>query len=735
MSGTQRNPNAETQDLNSGASSGLDGLSDFFKLGPVTPGKDDLLGVDLDGVTVVRLIAEGGMGRVYEGVQQKPHRTVAVKVIRPGVVSPALMKRFQYEAEMLARLTHPGIAQIFSLGTKVVGRETVPYFVMEFIPGALSLTAYAQAHNLSTQDRVALFRKACDAVAHGHHKGVIHRDLKPTNILVDAAGNPKVIDFGVARSTDSDVALTTMHTDVGQIIGTLQYMCPEQFDANPSDIDVRADVYALGVVFYELLTGNPPYDLRKKAVFEAARVVREADPTPLSSLNKTIRRDLGTIASKCLEKERDRRYSNAAELEADVGRYLRGEPIAAHNRGVASAVVRLMKRNKVTVALLGVMVAMAALSAIPISVLLIHATRQRDLATQKQLEAQTASETSLRNAELATERLQEAEKERQRLSRSLTFITTMIQSANPTRAGKPLTVPELLETAVADAPVRFATDIQNKVEMLLVLADSLYHLDSLASAMGAYKQAYETMNTAEAGQTANDSWLQLRLRVLEGLDIINDKTGQFQEARAYAMERRKLTAECYGRFSKEYALSTNKLGSKCRLCGLYDEAKSLHEEAKEILVSLFDENSILLAYVYFQQAEVHILLKEFEEAERLLRMSLIMQEQDEKAARPHLIADNMRVLGLVCHKQGKLNEAEDLYRHAIKLLSPVVGQDHGDTVWLRHCLAEVLREERQFTEAAEVFESVAHSYELKGKAERGAYCRRRAKECEAEDKD
>jgi serine/threonine-protein kinase len=311
----------------------------------------------------------------------------------------------------------------------------------------------------------------------------------------------------------------------------------------------------------------------------------------------------------------------------------------------------------------------------------------------------------------------------------------MIQSDNPTRAGKPLTVPELLETAVADVPAGFATDVQNKVEMLLVLADSLYSLDSLAAAMGAYKQAYDTMSAAEAGQTPNESWLQLQLRVLGGLDIINDKTGQFQEAREYATERRKLTAERYGRLSKEYALSTNKLGSKCRLCGLYDEAKSLHDEAKAILVKLFGENSILLAYVYFQQAEVHILLKEFEEAERLLRLSLSMQEQDEKAARPHLIADNLRVLGLVCHKQGKLSEAEDLYRHAIRLLSPVVGQHHGDTVWLRHCLAEVLRQERQFTEAAEVFESVAHSYELKGNAEKVAYCRRRAKECEAEDKD
>lgn len=298
------------------------------------PDHDPLLGKDIGGVTIVRLVAEGGMGRVYEGLQHRPRRPVAIKVMRPGFVSREACRRFDNESEVLGRLRHQYIAQIFSAGIcNVVGAQ-VPYFVMEYIPDALSLTKFASERKLSTEQRLKLFRKVCEAVAHGHENNVIHRDLKPSNILVEPSGVPKIIDFGVARCVDAAPEAMTALTDMGQLIGTVQYMSPEQFSANPADIDVRADVYALGVILYELLTGKPPYEIRPKQIFEAARIVREQKPISPAKLNQNLTSDLVKIAGTCLQKDRRHRYDNAAELADAVGSYLGGKSVAAPRRNV-----------------------------------------------------------------------------------------------------------------------------------------------------------------------------------------------------------------------------------------------------------------------------------------------------------------------------------------------------------------------------------------------------------------
>jgi WD40 repeat protein len=353
------------------------GMADFFGLPDRPPANDAMVGSDIGGVTIIRVIAEGGMGRVYEGRQHKPDRAVAVKIMRPGVASTAMLRRFEYEAEILGRLTHPGIAQIFTVGTHRLRGIEVPYFVMEYIPNARTITRYATDLNLPTDARLRLFRKVCDAVAHGHQKGVIHRDLKPGNILVDADGNPRVIDFGVARSTNADLALTTMNTAVGQIIGTVQYMSPEQFAADPADIDVRADVYALGVVLYELLTGSPPYDLRRKAIYEAARVVREEEPRRLSSFNRMLRKDLEAVALKCLDKNRTHRYASASDLGEDIRRYLANEPVSAGMPTFLRGLWRLARRHKAPAIAAVVVFASLVVAVVGIGIFAWKAEKQR----------------------------------------------------------------------------------------------------------------------------------------------------------------------------------------------------------------------------------------------------------------------------------------------------------------------------------------------------------------------
>ncbi len=295
---------------------------------------------------ILRRHGEGGMGIVYEAEQDNPRRTVALKVIRSELVSPELVKRFKSEAQILARLQHSGIAQVYEAGMSEDGR---PFFAMELIRG-MPLDDYARSRNLDQAARLALMAKVCDAVQHAHDKAVVHRDLKPGNILVEESGEPKVLDFGVAHVTVADVLATSSQTRTGQLLGTMNYMSPEQLSAHPSGLDGRSDVYTLGVILFELLANRLPYHLDQLPVHEVARVIEQKEPSRLGSIDKVYRGDVEIIVAKALEKDKTRRYASAGDLASDIRRFLRGEAILARPASALYQIRKFTRRHRALVA-------------------------------------------------------------------------------------------------------------------------------------------------------------------------------------------------------------------------------------------------------------------------------------------------------------------------------------------------------------------------------------------------
>ncbi len=334
---------------------------------------------------IIRVLGEGGMGTVYEAEQAFPRRRVALKAIRRGLASERMLKRFEHEAHVLGRLHHPGIAQIYEAGAADAAHGNQAYFAMELVCGE-PLTHYARSRALDVPQKLELVARVCDALQHAHQRGVIHRDLKPSNILIiddadadarsrDAApagaaplaaslsrftAQPKILDFGVARAVGMDLNLTTMHTHTGQIVGTLPYMSPEQISADPDDVDTRSDIYAIGVVLFELLAGRLPHDLANRSLPEAARIVCEQSPPLLGSIDRTLRGEIETIVARAIDKSRERRYASAAALAADIRRYLAGEPIDAKRDSAMYLLRKALRRYRFGVATAAVFMLMLA---------------------------------------------------------------------------------------------------------------------------------------------------------------------------------------------------------------------------------------------------------------------------------------------------------------------------------------------------------------------------------------
>jgi eukaryotic-like serine/threonine-protein kinase len=311
----------------------------------------------IDRYQLLQKIGEGGMGEVWLAEQTEPvRRRVAVKVLKPGVSSREVIARFESERQALALMNHSAIAQVFDAGTTTHG---APYFAMEYVDG-VPITEYAGRHRLGIRERLELFLLVCQAVQHAHQKAIIHRDLKPSNILVtetDGRAAPKIIDFGIAKAVAQKLTLDTLHTRVGAFVGTPEYMSPEQANSTGQDIDTRTDVYSLGIVFYELLTGVLPLEGCEMPFDEFMRRLREDDVRKPSSRvantdprAKELRGDLDSIALRALEKDRSRRYGSAADFAADIERHLRQEPVLAMPPSVAYRAGKFTRRYRIALA-------------------------------------------------------------------------------------------------------------------------------------------------------------------------------------------------------------------------------------------------------------------------------------------------------------------------------------------------------------------------------------------------
>jgi eukaryotic-like serine/threonine-protein kinase len=422
--------------------------------------------------TLGRLLGRGGMGEVYEATREDPSRHVALKIMHAARSSPASLRRFRREVASLARLSHPGISQLYEAGTFEPAGFSLPYFAMELVRGE-PITSFAKRRGLTVQERLELIARVCDIVQFAHQQGVIHRDLKPSNILVSepAAGKPevKILDFGIARLLDESESDATLVTEQGLAIGTPGFMAPEQVRAGPGAVDTRADVYSLGALAYVLLSGQPALDLEGLSTFDAVKRVLEEDPLPLSSRDSRLRGDISLVVATAMRREPDRRYASAAEFALDLRRITRHEPVQAREPSAAYLLSRFARRHRVLVATATAAVVALAGFATVVAILYRREQAQR-LLTERQRERADAEV-----------RIQ------QEISQFL--VKDTFGAAAPSRKGPSLRVVDVIDEAAGAVDQRFTNDPVLRGRVRATIAN-------LYLGMGRYEQAESTATRA-----------------------------------------------------------------------------------------------------------------------------------------------------------------------------------------------------------------------------------------------
>lgn len=618
-------------------------------------------------------LGEGGFGSVWMAEQEEPIvRKVALKIIKLGMDTKEVIARFEAERQALALMDHPHIAKVLDAGATESGR---PFFVMELVEGT-PITAFADENKLDTKARLRLFNEVCAAIQHAHQKGIIHRDLKPSNILVTRGDDhpvPKVIDFGIAKATEQSLTERTLQTRVEQIIGTPAYMSPEQASRSTVDIDTRSDIYSLGVLLYELLTGKPPFDaktLREAGYEEIRRMIREDDPprpstrlgsftdheldtlttthlTTPEKLGRILRGDLDWIVMKAIEKERARRYDSADAFAEDIRRFLRSEPVSAAAPSVSYRLSRYLTRNRTPVTI-GSLFALLLIVGSTVSI------RQAIRATDAEGRAELR----------ATEQAREADKAK----RAVTMMQTIFESADPDRVRDPdYTVNELLDDFTAGVDwEELAQEPEIEIVMRSTIAQAYLNLGRFPEAAAHGEREVELGKSIWGEQSADLADSMARLAY--AYRVQNEPEKGEQQYRTSLAIRRAIFGEEHAAVAQSLAGLAAILTDQNKL----DEAGPLHEQALEMRKRLLDEDHADITDSLTEYAAYLRARGDLAEAEEIERQALTRTEKEPDV---HLRAKGLLLFNLAqtLENQGRLGEAEAKYREVAAMAKEHLG--------------------------------------------------------------
>ena len=665
------------------------------------------------------VIGAGAMGVVYLARQSSPERDVAIKVMKSGVVSRKAMRRFEFEAQTLGRLQHPAIAQVYEASTWDDGDGARPYFAMEYVQDAKELGDFVQDHQLDARSRLELFCAACEGVEYGHRRGVIHRDLKPGNILVDVEGHPKVIDFGVARSTDSDSVSATLATEAGQLIGTLQYMSPEQVEIDPADLDTRSDVYALGVILYQLLVDRLPYDLTGTSLTQAASRIRELQPRRLGEIKSHLKGDLETICLKALEKDREQRYQSVNDLVEDICRYLADEPIMARPPTRTEQIRRFVRKNKAA-SLATCVVALALIAATTISVVFaVEAGRQRDQASQQRVAAEHAKEEADSQRTLAEQKTAEVQKQAENMHVMVNFQAEQLSSIDVTEMGESLRQEMLQELQLepTDAEdvdftgasvrllhthifkptlksinTRYVDQPLVQASLLQALSGSLKSLGLLAEAMGPLVRALE-IRTEHLGREHKHTLISIRKMA----DLLWSSRN-FDQVLIYEQELLHIRRRIQGNDHPKTLDEMEDLADTLEMLDRYEEAKQYRVEILQISRQKWGDEHRRTLNEMVRLGEVYLELDEYEKAFSHFRDALETRQRiwgDEDSD----TLESLEAMGELLKDQKKYEEATPYFKHVMEVRRRTLGNEHLVTQLAMDDMASLLMKQAKFDEA------------------------------------